>query len=255
MSGESSAVNHAAEGVWDVFKTVAYALLIALALRVFVFQPFSIPSGSMNPTLIKGDFIIVWKFGYGFSHHSIPFSPKLFSGRLLANEPTRGDVVVFKYPPDDRTDYVKRLVGMPGDRVQVIGGVLHINGEAVKREFLGERVIEEDLGAVTVETTVQEWRETLPNGKTYVIHERGDGEPNDNTQVFEVPANHYFMMGDNRDNSEDSRVATAVGYVPAENLVGPTNFVILSYRDGAQLWKPWTWVTHFRADRFANGVK
>ncbi|WP_309643759.1 signal peptidase I [Phenylobacterium sp.] len=235
----------------DTARTVAYALLIALVLRVFLFQPYTIPSASMEPALLVGDYIVVSKFDYGWSRHSVPFSPPLPHGRLMGRAPERGDVVVFQLPRDESVAYIKRVIGLPGDRVQVIGGVVFVNGRAIPRAPIGPI---QDPGDPQV-TVVQE-RETKPNGQTYTTFDRGSGHEGDDTEVYIVPADHYFVMGDNRDNSLDSRWPSAigVGLVPADNLAGKARFVMLSWRDGASLFKPWTWVTRFQPDRALLGI-
>ncbi|HEY8571247.1 signal peptidase I [Phenylobacterium sp.] len=227
------------QGGWETVKTVIYALLIALVLRVLLFQPFTIPSASMEPKLFEGDYVVVTKFSYGWSHHSIPFSPQVFDGRLFAQAPQRGDIAVFKTPLDNRTDLIKRIVGLPGDRIQMKQGVLHINGRAAPQTFLGNAT-EHDSGR-----PVARFREALPGGRTIVINDFGRGGELDDTPVYVVPEGHYFMMGDNRDNSGDSRVpveAGGVGYVPAENLVGKAQVVLLAWKPGASVFKPWTWL-------------
>lgn len=233
----------------EIVKTVAYALLIALFLRVLFFQPFTIPSASMEPTLLEGDYIIVSKYSYGYSRHSIPFSPPIFKGRIMERTPERGDIVVFKLPRDGRTDYIKRLIGLPGDRIQMREGRLWINGKEIPRTELPPVMIDSGFGFTR---NVQRFQETFPNGKTFVTYDFGpDGEV-DNTPTFVVPEGHYFFMGDNRDNSLDSRVPTeiGVGYVPAENLVGKAQIILLSWNPGASLFKPWTWVLNARPSRF-----
>lgn len=235
----------------EIVKTVAYALLIALFLRVLFFQPFTIPSASMEPTLLEGDYIIVSKYSYGYSRHSIPFSPPIFKGRIMERAPERGDVVVFKLPRDGRTDYIKRLIGVPGDRVQMRGGRLWLNGKEVARQELPPVMIDSGFGFTR---NVQRFQETFPNGRKFVTYDFGpDGEV-DNTPTFVVPEGHYFFMGDNRDNSLDSRVPTeiGVGFVPAENLVGKAQIILLSWNPGASLFKPWTWVLNARPSRFFN---
>jgi signal peptidase I len=235
----------------EIVKTVVYALLIALFLRVLFFQPFTIPSASMEPNLYEGDYIIVSKFTYGYSRHSIPFSPPIFSGRLFERQAHRGDIVVFKLPRDGHTDYIKRLIGLPGDRIQYKNGLLYLNGQQVKREFLG--TVQEDSGYGFMRQ-VGRFRETLPGGKSFVTNDFGTDGELDNTDVYVVPERHYFMMGDNRDNSSDSRVAPeagGVGYVPAENLVGKAQIILLSWKPGASILKPWTWVAA-RPSRFFN---
>jgi signal peptidase I len=198
------------------------AVLIALPIRPFLFQPFTIPAGSMEPTILIGDQIFVSKYAYGYSHYSLPFSPRLFSGRIFGSEPQRGDVVVFRLPNDDSFDYIKRIVGLPGDRIQMVDGMLMINGAAVKRERTEDFIDEEDG------KHIKRWRETLPNGVSYFALDLTDNGGLDNTQVYNVPLGHYFMLGDNLDNSTDSRVLSAVGYVPFENLVGRAEIIYFS---------------------------
>jgi len=239
----------------EIVKTVVYALLIALFLRVLFFQPFTIPSASMEPNLFQGDYIIVSKYSYGYSRHSIPFSPPLFSGRILARSPERGDIVVFKLPRDGHTDYVKRVIGLPGDRIQMKQGLLYLNGQQVPRAFAG--TTKEDSGYGFIRDIAQ-YRETLPGGKSFTTNDFGSDGELDNTDVFVVPEGHYFMMGDNRDNSSDSRVppeAGGVGYVPAENLVGKAQIILLSWKPGASILKPWTWVLDAQPGRFFHLLK
>lgn len=233
---------------FEIIKTVFFALLIAFVLRVLLFQPFTIPSASMEPNLYEGDYIVVSKWSYGYSKHAIPFSPPVFEGRVFAREPERGDIVVFKLPRDNQTDYIKRLIGLPGDRVQMINNVLHINGEPVR-----DVVISGDDASNMFGMPVIKARETLPGGKTFTIQDFGPGNVADDTDVFEVPEGHYFMMGDNRDNSVDSRFdqnANGVGLVPAENLIGKAEIILFSWSPGASLWNPVSWFSKVRPSRF-----
>ena len=250
-SGDKSGAVH--ETI-EVVKTVIYALAIALVLRVLLFQPFTIPSASMVPNLLEGDYVVVSKWSYGWSKHSIPFSPPIIPGRIFGREPDRGDVIVFKLPRDNHTDFVKRLIGLPGDHIDLKGGQVFINGKPVKREPLGPIVIETDYGV----RTVDQFRETLPNGKSFITNDFGPGGENDDVDGFVVPEGHYFMMGDNRDNSLDSRVPPelgGVGYVPAANLEGKAQIVLLSWNKGASIFKPWTWFTKARPSRFFHPVQ
>jgi signal peptidase I len=250
VSVEAKPANTVA-AVWDNVKTIVYALALALIVRILLFQPFTIPSESMVPTLLKHDYIFVNKFEYGYSKHSIPFSPPLFQGRIAASAPDRGDIAVFKLPSDNRTDYIKRVIGLPGDRIQVRDGHLYINDQPVKREALPDTMEQDEFGIVR---SVARWRETLPNGKSYITYDLIPNGGLDDTDVYTVPAKHYFMMGDNRDNSQDSRVLSVVGYVPDENLVGRATLVFISFDDGASLINPISWFTHFRWNRFCKGI-
>ena len=243
----------AANELVEIVKTVAYALLIALFLRVLFFQPFTIPSESMAPNLLKGDYIIVTKFAYGWSRHSIPFSPPIFKGRIFGSQPKRGDIIVFKLPRDGHTDYIKRLIGLPGDRIQVTGGKLYVNGKAWDQKALPNST--EDMGGW--ERPVYRWEETNADGRKYLTNDYGPDGDLDNTQTYLVPEGNYFFMGDNRDNSLDSRVPEdqGVGFVPAENLVGRADLILMSWNSKASLFKPWTWFTDARPSRFFHGLK
>lgn len=246
------------ESLLDLVKTVVLALLIAMTIRTVAVQPFRIPSGSMQPTLLVGDYILVSKWSYGYSR----FSPPMFSfgpaGRWtppLTGKPERGDVVVFRPPHQPNTDFVKRLVGLPGDRIQMRNGVLFINGEPVQREYLGLQDFKDwdprlQEGAFS---SVGVYRETLPNGVSYVTFDRSAAAPLDETRVFEVPEGHYFMMGDDRDNSDDSR--QSVGLVPIDNLVGKAEVTFVSFAPTTSFILPWTWVTGFRGGRVLKAVE
>ena len=230
-------------------KTVGYALLIALVIRAILFQPFFIPSGSMIPSLLIGDYLFVAKYPYGYSRHSLPFSPPLFSGRLFGADPERGDIVVFKTPADNRTDFIKRLIGLPGDTIQMQKGVLFINGKPVPRERVEDRIDTDEYGNVR---RIPQYRETLPSGVSYNTQDIEAEGPYDNTDIYIVPLGHYFMMGDNRDNSSDSRVANAVGYVPAENLVGKAEIIFFSADGSASFWQFWRWPSAIRWGRIGK---
>jgi signal peptidase I len=234
------------EGLWVVVQ----AVLIAVVIRTLLFQPFNIPSGSMKATLLVGDYLFVSKYSYGYSHYSVPFSPALFTGRIFASMPKRGDVVVFRLPKDDSTDYIKRVIGLPGDHIQMSGGVLHINGQAVKRERVADFSDDEAGGE-----RVKRWRETLPEGVTYETLDLQENGALDNTEEYVVPTDHYFMMGDNRDNSTDSRVLSAVGYVPFENLIGKAQIVWWSVANGEPAWHFWSWPWSVRWSRLFTIVR
>ena len=260
-------------GKGDTLKVIVQALLIALVVRTFLFQPFNIPSGSMIPTLEIGDYLFVSKYAYGYSDHSFPFSPPLFSGRIFAAPPKRGDVVVFKLPSDTEKDYIKRVIGMPGDRIQMREGRLYINGELVPREPIAKAHTVVSWGH---ETDVPTYQEILPGAvKHTIIQIQGDNGFKSNTQVFEVPPGHYFMMGDNRDNSTDSRFSPdeqGVGFVPFENLVGRAELIFFSVGKGEgeptwfsawfsvgkgeqPAWAFWEWPWTVRLDRMLKSVK
>jgi|HubBroStandDraft_1064217.scaffolds.fasta_scaffold28229_3 signal peptidase I len=239
-------------GVAELVKTLVYAVVIAVFIRTFFYEPFNIPSASMVPTLLIGDYLFVSKFSYGYSRYSLPLGPPVFSGRLFSRPPQRGDVVVFKLPRDPSLDYIKRVIGLPGDHIQMKGGLLYINGIVVKREPTeGCDVPPDAMGS----TVPQRYWETLPNGVGHCIIELGDDRMLDNTPVFSVPTDTYFMMGDNRDNSSDSRDPNSgVGYVPAENLVGRAEFIFFSTNGYASWWELWKWPFTIRYGRLLTAI-
>ena len=235
----------------DTIKTIIYAVVIAVLIRSFLFEPFKIPSGSMYPNLYIGDFLFVSKYTYGYSRHSFPFSPRLFSGRIWADEPKVGDVVVFKYPQDNRTDFIKRIIGMPGDKIKLENGRLFVNGKQLERETKEDFVLRNNFGYAE---RFNHYEETLPNGKKHTILEISDDETCDNYDEVTVPQGNYFVMGDNRDRSDDSRIH--VGFVPFENLVGKARFLFFSYDPQEGAWyKPWTWGKKIRWRRLFNKIK
>ncbi|MBW9112778.1 signal peptidase I [Rhizobium cauense] len=236
--------------LWENIKVIAQALILAMVIRTVFFQPFTIPSGSMMPTLLVGDYIFVNKFAYGYSKYSLPFSPNLFSGRIFASEPKRGDIVVFRFPPNPDVDYIKRLVGLPGDRIQVTDGVLYINGKAVPK--VPDGTFNSDY-AQDPGQDVPVFRETLDDGVTYDTLDQSPVSRGDNTREFIVPEGHYFMMGDNRDNSLDSRFD--VGFVPAENLVGRASVIFFSLGNDTSFREIWKWPANMRWDRLFKGVE
>jgi len=237
----------------ETIKTVVYALLIALVIRTFFFQLFNIPSGSMINTLLVGDYLFVEKYAYGYSHYSFPFGIAPFSGRVFGSDPARGDVVVFKMPNKNsdqyEVDFIKRVVGLPGDRIQVMNGQLYINNKAVPKEYAGRYDYTDEAG-MTRHTL--RYKETLPEGRTYFVLDQTPEGPFDNTDVYTVPAGHYFMMGDNRDDSNDSRAD--VGYVPAENLVGKAELIFYSYDGTTPFWQFWNWPWEIRYDRLFSWI-
>ena len=233
-------------GMKETIRVVIHALILALIVRTFLYQPFNIPSSSMKSTLLIGDYLFVSKFSYGYSKYSLPFSPDLFSGRVLSGEPERGDVAVFRLPSDPNIDYIKRVIGLPGDKIQMIDGVLYINGTAVQRERMEDYLLQDRFGRIK---PVPRYRETLPNGVTYQTLDLVENGFSDNTQIYEVPAGHYFMMGDNRDNSSDSRVQSGVGYVPLENFIGRAEIIFFSVAEGSSAWRLWEWPTSVRWNR------
>jgi signal peptidase I len=258
---------------WEIVKTLLWAAVIAIFIRTFAYEPFNIPSGSMVPTLLVGDYLFVSKMAYGYSRFSFPGGLVPVEGRIWEGAPTRGEVVVFRPPGQPETDFIKRVIGLPGDRIQVRQGRLYINDAMVERQRIEDYVNSDNPAAQGEE----QYLETLPGGVTHrIIELNGDSNsPADNTPVYVVPADHYFMMGDNRDGSNDSRTVIAadeqcktgtidasnraclgdVGFVPKENLIGPAKILFWSYGDSFQWYNPITWVTALRFDRLLNVIE
>lgn len=237
----------AKEEVSEFAKTALIAIILAVLIRTFLYEPFNIPSGSMKPTLEIGDYLFVHKPSYGYSRYSFPFGFAPIKGRVWADAPERGDIIVFKLPSDPSIDYIKRVIGMPGDTVQVRNGRLYINGELVERRLTStKRVSDPYRGSVVM----KEYLEILPGGARHAIYEEDDNQPLDDTPLYTVPDGHYFMMGDNRDNSQDSRVTSLVGPVPYENLVGKADFIFFSTDGSASIFEFWKWPSAIRYERF-----
>lgn len=238
---------------WDeTIRTVLIAFVLALAFRSLAFEPFHIPSASMKSNLLIGDYLFVSKYTYGYSRYSFPFGLPLFKGRIMElDEPQRGDVVVFREPANPRIDFIKRIIGMPGDRIQMKDGILYINGEAVKRKPIEDFT---DIDAHGSAKSVAHFAETLPEGKVIGVLKQYRFGPADNTPVYHVPPKHYFMMGDNRDMSHDSRFPD-LGYVPEENLVGRAEIIFFS-TDGSAEWpNPLSWFSAMRLNRFFKRIE
>jgi signal peptidase I len=278
---------------WEIVKTLLWAAIIAIVIRTFAYEPFNIPSGSMVPTLLEGDYLFVSKMAYGYSKFSFPGGLVPVEGRIWEGEPKRGEVAVFRPPREPDTDFIKRIIGLPGDRIQMRQGVLFINEIAVERQRIADYVDPDRPG----DTPKPQYLETLPGGVTHrIIEARGDLSDSDDTQTYVVPAGHYFMMGDNRDGSNDSRALSAanfiasvevgdnqgmelaeaafnercltgtidasnkaclgtVGFVPKENLIGPAKILFWSYGSSFRWYNPLTWATALRFDRLLNVIR
>ncbi|NJM91941.1 MAG: signal peptidase I [Rhodospirillaceae bacterium] len=264
---------------WEIVKTLLWAAVIAIFIRTFAYEPFNIPSGSMVPTLLVGDYLFVSKMAYGYSRYSFPGGLVPVEGRIWEGEPTRGQVVVFRPPGQPETDFIKRVIGLPGDRIQVREGRLYINDMIVERQQI-EDYVDPDVDPNVdpndpANKPPAQYLETLPGGVTHrIVEAKGDTGDYDNTPVFVVPADHYFMMGDNRDGSNDSRATTGgakcstgtinesnreclgpVGFVPKANLIGPAKILFWSYGSSFKVYNPITWVTALRFDRLLNVIE
>ena len=238
--------------ILENIKTIIYALIIAVIIRSLFIQPFYIPSSSMELNLLVGDRLFVTKYSYGYSKHSFPFSPPIFKNRILDKLPERGDIIVFKTPADNRTDYIKRLIGLPGDTIQFIDGDLYLNNNQVLKSLLNDN---ENIFCGNQLINVSTFEEKLPNGKSYIASYRNDVSFQ-NSDKYVVPDNHYFFLGDNRDCSKDSRFLSEVGYVHNDNLVGKAQFLFFSsdIRSGS-IFEVWKWRDIIRYDRFFKKLK
>ncbi len=251
VDARQAAINEAKE----IVTVVAVALALVLILRTVLFQPFTIPSASMEPNFYQGDYIIVSKWNYGISKYSLPLAVPVIKGRLFNHQATRGDVVVFKLPSNPKVDYIKRVIGLPGDRIQVRHDQLYVNGAPVPFTVMGSVAANDGPGG---QATLQ--REFLPDGRAHLMQDMVQDGRADDTEEFTVPMGNYFVMGDNRDNSLDSRFSPedptdpGVGFVPEENLEGRAVFILMSWKEGSSIWKPWTWL-NFKWDRFFKGVQ
>ncbi len=231
-------------------KSISLAIFVALIIRSFLFEPFNIPSGSMKPNLLVGDFIFVSKWSYGFSKHSLPFSIPIIPKKIFEKIPERGDVVVFKTPQNNRTDYIKRVIALPDDKIQVINGIIFINGFEIARKKVDD-FIDSDVNSKN--KRVRKYKEFFFNNEVEVLDLVDNGLA-DNTPIFNVPKGHFFVMGDNRDNSQDSRFINSVGFIPFENLVGKAQFIFFSLENSRFL-QIWKWPTSIRYERIFKKIK
>ena len=233
----------------DNLKTIFFALIIALFIRSFFFQPFYIPSSSMEPSLLIGDRLFVSKYTYGYSRHSLPFSPNFSNNRIFIKKPERGDVVVFKTPEDNRTDYIKRVIGLPGDKIQIMNGVVFLNNEALPKLQIDNFIEENYIGK---KINISQYEEALFN-KVYKTLDLVNNGVADNTNLYVVPENHFFVMGDNRDNSQDSRFKN-LGFIPVDNLVGKAWLIFFSL-ENSRFFEIWKWPNAIRFSRIFSSIE
>lgn len=232
-------------------KTFSIAILIALTLRTFAFEPFSIPSGSMKPTLLEGDYLFVSKYSYGYSRHSFPMSFPSYKGRIFGEYPKRGDVAVFKFTRNTKIDYIKRIVGLPGDKIQIKNGILFINEKEIERKSLG---LWSAKNANNIMYTYDKYAEKLADDLFYEVLDASPNGMLDNTDVYTVPEGHFFAMGDNRDQSSDSRILSQLGFIPFDNLVGKAQIIFYSRDRSEPLWKLWLWPSSVRVERLFKSI-
>lgn len=233
----------------ETVQTILIALLLAVLFRTFAFEPYTVPTGSMKPEIEEGDYLFISKYAYGYSRYSFPFSIPIIEGRAFHKSPKRGDVAVLKHPKDPKTIYIKRIIGLPGDKIQVNRGILSINGQSVELERIGEYEYNDGT-----ERKKSLFNETLPNGKQHEIIQDNIYAPMQNTGIYTVPEKHVFVMGDNRDGSKDSRYSDAVGFIPEENLIGRAEIFFFSIRPNKDWWAFWSWYDRLRFERFFKNV-
>ena len=231
-------------------KSISFAIFIALLIRSFLAEPFNIPSGSMKPNLLVGDFIFVSKWSYGYSRHSLPFSLPLIPSNFFSKPPGRGDIAVFKTPQDNRTDYIKRIIGLPGDKIRIINGQIEINGNIIIRKKMKDFL---DIDKNGRKNRIRKYKEYFFD-KEFEIIDIMDSGIVDNTPLYIVPEGHFFVMGDNRDNSQDSRFINTVGYIPFENLVGKAQFIFFSL-ENSRFYELWKWPRAIRYNRLFKSIK
>ncbi len=237
------------KGFWSGWGGLGVAVLLAMTIRSCAYEPYNIPSSSMVPTLLVGDYLFISKYPYGYSRHSFPLSlPIVPKGRIFDTPPKTGDIVIFKEPTSNKVDFIKRVIGIPGDKVQMKNGRLYINGQMLERRLIGQEMHTTEQGQMLYTRYI----ETMPNGLEHPIFELGDNMQYDETPEYTVPENHYFMMGDNRDNSSDSRY---FGFVPYENLEGRAEFIFYSNNGGGYFFQFWKWNDILRLERFFTGIK